>query len=246
MPDEMDPILEDRLTIATPEGVPLELTLAGIGSRAIAGAIDLTIQFVVGLALTVLAIGVLPDDALGVALLTVALFVLIFGYDVSFEVLGGGRTPGKRAAGLRVVRDGGRPITLIPSAIRNVLRIVDIMPVPFYGVAMLVVFFSARNQRLGDMAAGTLVVRERKARAALQPLPAAPDPGWDVSAVTTEEAATVRRFLERRASLDASARARLGADLERRLRPKVAGAPPGLSPEHFLEGLAAAKAARGA
>ncbi|MDQ1502667.1 MAG: hypothetical protein QOD57_394, partial [Actinomycetota bacterium] len=113
------------------------------------------------------------------------------------------------------------------------------------------ILFSARNQRLGDLAAGTLVVRERLAPfgGALQSAPdfAAADryAAWDVSGVTAFELVTVRRFLERRWQLDPTARGRLGWDLAERLRPKVAGAPPDLHPEQFLEALAAAKASRG-
>ena len=239
----MEP-LDDRLTIATPEGVELELTLAGIGSRSLAAMIDLTIQFAAALVLTIFVLGVSPDEAVGAAILGIALFVLIFGYDVSFEVLGGGRTPGKRAVGLRVVRDGGRPITLVPSAIRNLLRVVDILP-SFYGIGMLVVFLSERNQRLGDLAAGTLVVRERRAHADASGYLVGPDPGWDVSAVTREEALVVRQFLERRGGLTPDARGRLGHELAGRLAPKVAGAPAGQHPEQFLEQLLDAKIHRG-
>src|SRR5688500_1158817 len=148
---------EDRLAIATPEGVEVELTLAGVGSRFIAGAIDFSIQIVVIVALSVVLRQL--GDA-GFAIFTSASFLLIFFYDVLFEVLGGGRTPGKRACGLRVVASGGRPITLGRSAVRNILRIIDILP-GFYAVGMVVVFATPRNQRIGDLVAGTHVVRDR-------------------------------------------------------------------------------------
>ena len=77
-----------------------------------------------------------------------------------FEVLGGGRTPGKRWTGLRVVRSGGRRSRFTRSAMRNILRLIDILP-GFYGVGMAVIFVTPHNQRLGDLAAGTLVVRDR-------------------------------------------------------------------------------------
>lgn len=262
---------EDRLTISTPEGVELELTLAGIGSRFTASVIDHTVQFSLVFALTI-ALGIGLDSletsgggvqaqdagtsALGYAILTLAGFLVFVGYDVLFEVRAGGRTPGKRLTGLRVVRASGRPVGFLASAIRNVLRVVDILP-PFYGLAMTVIFASSRNQRLGDIAAGTVVVRERKggrtrrepaAAAAAAAAPVAPAAGetaaWDVSAIAADELATVRRFLERRDALPDEPRAQLAADLARRLRPKVAGAPEHLAPESFLEGLSAAKAAR--
>ncbi len=256
---------EDRLTISTPEGVELELTLAGIGSRFTASLIDHAIQFSVIVGATLLFAGLdsadtssggvevndTGSDALAFALLTLFAFLVMFTYDVLFEVRAGGRTPGKRLCGLRVVRAGGRPVGFVTSAIRNILRVVDILP-GFYGLGMAVMFSSSRNQRLGDIAAGTIVVRERKGgrvgrRRAAAEAPAQPAldvAGWDVSAVTADEVATVRRFLERRADLAAAARADLAADLERRLRPKVAGASDSVASEAFLEGLSAAKAAR--
>ena len=255
---------EDRISIPTPEGVELELVLAGVGSRLVAALADFVVKGVVLLALWIVG------DALGgegfvVALLIVGSFLVWFGYDVAFETLASGRTPGKRAAGLRVVRLGGGPVGFLASAVRNLLRLVDSLP-GIYAVGAVCILFSRRNQRLGDLAAGTLVVRERRA-----PLPAANWPvsdfgvrnfgvrnfgvgdfaaadryaAWDVSGVTSFELVTVRRFLERRWQIDPGARGRLGWELAERLRPKVAGAPPDLSPEQFLEALAEAKASRG-
>src|SRR5688572_13002889 len=141
---------DDRLAIATPEGVEVELTLAGIGSRFIAAGIDFTIQIVVIIALAVL---LRPAGDAGFAIFTSGAFALIFFYDVLFEVLGRGRTPGKRVTGLRVVGPGGRPIALVRSAVRNILRIIDILP-GFYAVGMTVIFITPRNQRIGDLVAG--------------------------------------------------------------------------------------------
>jgi uncharacterized RDD family membrane protein YckC len=237
---------EDRVAIATPEGVEVELTLAGIGSRFIAGGIDLTIQI-----LTLAALAIVLDrlGAAGAALLSSLTFAVIFFYDVLFEVLGRGRTPGKRVTGLRVVRSGGRPITLVPSALRNILRLIDILPA-LYAVGMTTIFVTRRNQRIGDLAAGTLVVRERHgdrgAQAVPAPLTADPGPaaGWDVSGVGRDDVAAVRAFLERREQLDAAPRRSLAADLAGRLRPRVRGAPGDVPDEPFLELLVAAKAAR--
>src|SRR3954454_5488947 len=202
---------EDRMAIATPEGVEVELVLAGVGSRFIAGGIDWVIQLC-----TLLAVAVLLHVAgsVGAAVSAVVFFGIIFFYDVLFEVLGGGRTPGKRWTGLRVVRSGGHPITFVRSALRNILRLIDVLP-GFYAVGMTVIFITPRNQRIGDLAAGTHVVRDRhgdrRGRAAP---PAAADtpiaPGaaasWDVSAVSADDVATVRAFLERRHTLEAKAR----------------------------------------
>ena len=243
---------EDRISIPTPEGVELELVLAGVGSRLVATVIDYLVKGAILLALWIIGTAVGGDEVGGFLLagLVVASFLVWFGYDVAFETLASGRTPGKRAAGQRVVRLGGEPVGFLASAVRNLLRLVDSLP-GLYAVGALSVLFSRRNQRLGDLAAGTLVVRERRA-----PLPVTrpfgPDfavadryAAWDVSGVTSFELVTVRRFLERRWQLDPAARGRLGWELAERLRPKVAGAPADLHPEHFLEALAEAKAARG-
>ena len=243
---------DDRISIPTPEGVELELVLAGVGSRLVATIVDFLIKMAVLFALVLVGGAVGGEEAGGfvAGVVIVASFLVFFGYDVAFETLASGRTPGKRAAGLRVVRLGGEPVGFLASAVRNLLRLVDSLP-GIYAVGAACILFSRRNQRLGDLAAGTLVVRERRA-----PLPAArpagPDFGvadryaaWDVSGVTSFELVTVRRFLERRWQLDPTARGRLGWELAERLRPKVAGAPPDLHPEQFLEALAEAKASRG-
>ena len=243
---------EDRISIPTPEGVELQLVLAGLGSRLVATIVDVLIKGAVLLALWLIGDAAGGSEAGGFlfAALVVASFLVWFGYDVAFETLASGRTPGKRAAGLRVVRLGGEPVGFLASAVRNLLRLVDGLP-GIYAVGAASVLFSRRNQRLGDLAAGTLVVRERRAPPPLA-RPAAPDfavadryAAWDVSGVTSFELVTVRRFLERRWQLDPTARGRLGWELAERLRPKVAGAPPDLHPEQFLEALAEAKAARG-
>jgi hypothetical protein len=134
------------------------------------------------------------------------------------------------------------------SAIRNVLRLVDILP-GTYMVGIIAIVATKRNQRLGDLAAGTLVVRERTAASKAPPVwtaahPPVPDvdiEGWDATALTGEEIATVRRFLERRTTLVPQARAKLAAELARRLRPKVATPDDDLADETFLERAVAAK-----
>jgi uncharacterized RDD family membrane protein YckC len=239
---------EDRLAIATPEGVEVELTLAGIGSRFIAGGIDVVIQILMLLALALL-LSRLGD--VGAAVFAVVYFSVIFFYDVLFEVLGGGKTPGKRWTGLRVVRSGGHPITFVRSALRNILRLIDILPV-FYMVGMLSVFITSRNQRIGDLAAGTHVVRDRHgdrgrgdAPALLPEFDPGPAVDWDVSGISNADVATVRAFLERRETLEPHARSVLAKDLATRLKPHVGGAGD-YANERFLEMLVAAKARRGA
>jgi uncharacterized RDD family membrane protein YckC len=236
--------LEDRMAIATPEGVEVELTLAGIGSRFIAGGMDYTIQVIV---IVAMALILRPAGGAGAAIFTSASFLMIFFYDVLFEVLGGGRTPGKRVNGLRVVRSGGRPITFSRSALRNILRLVDILP-GMYAVGMTVIFISPRNQRVGDLAAGTYVIRDRigdpprpnrmYARPVVDTTPAET---WDVTAISAEDVATVRTFLERRFDLRDESRRAIGGQLASRLRPRVGGVPSDVSDEKFLELLEALK-----
>ncbi|MDP8991598.1 MAG: RDD family protein [Actinomycetota bacterium] len=269
---------EDRISIATPEGLDLDLTLAGLGSRFVAALLDGVIQFAVLMALWFLgfALGIgfgaagVDDDVGGGAVAVLAavalvlVFLVLFGYHVAFETWASGRSPGKRWTGLRVVRTAGAPVSFLTSAVRNLLRLVDFLP-SAYGVGMIAILASSRNQRLGDMAAGTLVVRERRAprpgsRAAdssVSPPPSRPEPatvwegaapaheGWDVSSVTAEELATVRRFLDRRPYLTPDARGRLAWELASRLRPKVTGPSEDLHPETFLAEVAAAKSERG-
>jgi len=182
----------------------------------------------------------------GIALFAMAAFASLYLYDVLFEVLASGRTPGKRMSHLRVVRAGGAPVDLPASAIRNLLRLIDILP-GAYLVGIVSILVTKRNQRLGDLAAGTLVIREPAKSPQSERRRDVPNHAmleWDVSAVTPEELAAVRRFLERRDTLDARARRELAHRLEQGLRAKVAGASPELSSESFLEALAMSKASR--
>jgi uncharacterized RDD family membrane protein YckC len=239
---------EDRITIPTPEGVDLQLTLAGVGSRFVSALIDLAIQLVLVIAVTGIAAATGAfGNGFGVAFAFIAGFLVFAAYDVLFEVFASGRTPGKRLNGLRVVRLDGSPVAFFTSAIRNVLRLIDILP-GGYLVGIAAILLTSRNQRLGDLAAGTLVVRERTEHPALQgmrraqPLP--PADAWDVTGVSAAELAAVRGFLTRRGELTFEARHRLAGDLAGALRTKVVGAPENLGSEAFLERLAAAKLPR--
>ena len=237
---------DDTVTIATPEGVDLELTLAGAGSRFVSALVDLGIQSLLALA-TVAAFAAL--GGFGEAAVALATFVVVLGYDILFEVLASGRTPGKRLNGMRVVRAGGEPVGFLTSAIRNVLRLVDFLPFA-YVIGAGAILATRKNQRLGDVAAGTLVVRDRVTTLTSTQGRAAPVPAetaaWDTSAITAEEVAAVRRFLERRYEIEPNARAELARTFATRLWPKVAGAREGLEAEQFLTLLVAAKGARGA
>jgi uncharacterized RDD family membrane protein YckC len=242
---------EDRITIPTPEGVALEMTLAGMGSRAVAGALDLVFKALLVGVIVLVVLGTL-DSRAGIILVPAAGLALLL-YDVCFETLRGGRTLGKSIGGLRVVRSSGRPVDLPASMIRNVMRLVDGI-VLSYLPTIISIAVTKKNQRLGDLAADTIVIRERRgidreqprfgASAIGEPAHAAAGASWDVSAVPAEDLATVRAFLERRNGLTAPARTRLAAQLAGALRPRVGGADV-TDPERFLEILYDAKRARG-
>jgi uncharacterized RDD family membrane protein YckC len=241
-------VFEDRLTIDTPEGVPLELTLAGVGSRFASALLDYILQFVILVALALVlgfGAGFSPgSSSVSAAFWVVGFFAVFWGYDVAFEVLNSGRTPGKAANGLRVVRESGAPVTFAPSAVRNVIRLIDLIP-GTYLVGITSILVTKRNQRVGDLAAGTLVIREaRKLPPELLVSPSVQAPTWDTSAVGRQDLDTVAAFLARRHELAAGARIQIAAELAGRLRPKVGGAIAGDGDEIFLERLLAAKRGR--
>src|SRR3954469_18773110 len=166
---------DETLVIETPERVPLHFALASIGNRFIACAIDHTIQIVTLIVVGTFFAIISNASSFGsrlmsapkwvIALLIVIQFVIFDGYFAMFEWLWRGQTPGKRWLKLRVIREDGRPITFFEAAVRNILRNFDIMPLPFYSVGLISVFASSKDQRIGDMVAGTVVVREREAEA---------------------------------------------------------------------------------
>jgi uncharacterized RDD family membrane protein YckC len=164
----MEPI-RDQLNIETPELVAIEMPLAGIGSRFIAILVDYLIWGAALLVLGLLAAILLPalhffggvsaNWALGIFFLIV--FLMQWGYFALFEAFGNGRTPGKRVAKIRVIHQSGRGINFVESLARNLVRFIDYLP-GFYAVGIVSMFLTRRHQRLGDLVAGTLVVRDRE------------------------------------------------------------------------------------
>jgi len=171
---------EETLIIETPERVPLEFALASIGNRFLAVAIDHFIQYmsIILLAWFFLSIaGYTTSDVTAaperlftdmpkwtIALMIIVLFLVFAAYFIFFEWLWNGQTPGKRLMKLRVIRDDGRPVTLWEAIARNLLRICDAVPgfvLPVYSIGLIVIFLSPRDQRVGDIFAGTVVIRER-------------------------------------------------------------------------------------
>jgi uncharacterized RDD family membrane protein YckC len=239
--------LDERVTVATPEGITLDLVLAGLGSRFMARLLDTLIQLAI---LFALSFGVLASSPSGWIRggVAVVAFLVIFAYDVPFEVLNQGKTPGKAAAGIRVVGLNGEPVRFVSSAIRNILRIVDFLPA-FYLVGSASIVSTSRSQRLGDLAAGTQVMRERfpglgVTVTAPLTVPAAAVTTWDVSAVAPDELNVVRQFLDRRLALAWPVRNYYASALASRLGPKIAGAPYSAHPEYLLEGIVVAKQGR--
>ena len=243
-------VFEDRLTIDTPEGVPLELTLAGLGSRFAAALIDYLIEGVIIVALLLVlgygaGLGRPGSNGLADAAWFVGFFAIFWGYNIAFEVLNSGRTPGKALNGIRVVLESGAPEPFAASAVRNVIRIIDILP-GTYLVGVVSILVTSRNQRVGDLAAGTLVIRDRRAVPAEVRIPYFVEaPAWDTSAVDGQDLDAVVAFLARREHLEEGARTQIAAELARRLRPKVGGAATGERDEIFLERLVLSKRGRG-
>ena len=166
---------EDVLIIETPERVPLHFALASIGNRFLACALDHGLQ-IFAIVLMVIAFTILSSvSSLGdqvanapkwvQAVLIVVVFLIFSSYFAFFEWIWNGQTPGKRLLKLRVIREDGRPVTFWEAAVRNLLRTFDMMPAPFYSIGLISVFLSLSDQRVGDIVAGTVVIREREAEA---------------------------------------------------------------------------------
>jgi uncharacterized RDD family membrane protein YckC len=225
--------LSQTVDIETPELVVVSYTVAGLGSRVYAALIDLAIC---ALAFLIVIVGVLalgsrgaaeranrpsPSTAWAVAVMIIMQFVVLWGYYLLFEGLRDGQTPGKRMLGLRAVRDGGYSVGFSASAIRNLLRFVDLQPLFTYLVGITSVAVSKSGKRIGDLVAGTIVVRE-----ALVPQPlrnaaerAPEEPGGQLTAVLSDaEFHLLERWSDRRSSLTPERRAQITSQVAARLR----------------------------
>lgn len=249
----------EKLTIETPEQTSLDFAIAGIGSRFLALALDTLIQTLVGFIVGIggfmvvgaLSIAGTKSAIWGLAIMVLFYFLLYFGYFAFFEIIWNGQTPGKRRAGIRVIKDSGRPLTAAESIGRNLLRIVDWLP-GFYAIGIASALLTRENKRLGDLVAGSLVVRE-SSFSDLKPVwQTAQAPSVPVAAplgaanLTLEESALIDSFLNRRSELDFDVRVRMADQIFQRLKPKLTL--PGdnsLSAEKILEGLAYERRATG-
>ena len=156
-------MIDDQHHITTPEGVPLVLDLAGPLPRALAYFTDLLIRAVIYLA-AAFVFGMIGGA--GTGLLLILVFVLEWFYPVWFEVMRNGQTPGKKAFGMAVVHEDGTPVDIQASLVRNLLRTVDLFPL-LYLTGFITMLLDSRFRRLGDLAAGTLVVYAANSNRAL-------------------------------------------------------------------------------
>jgi uncharacterized membrane protein SpoIIM required for sporulation/uncharacterized RDD family membrane protein YckC len=219
--------------IETPEHVDVQFELAGVGSRLAAGLFDLLLLVLGLLALWIGGSAIL--DSLGTrgmarswlsAGMIILTFCFLWGYFTLFEALNGGRTPGKQALGIRVVMDTGRSITAPAAVVRNLIRFIDsYFPIPF-APALISMFVHPSNKRPGDMAAGTIVVRDHPTDWSLgAPVPAAEETAEALEAgppeLSEEEFRLLDRFLGRINDLAPEVQVRITTDLVRRFEPRI-------------------------
>ena len=200
------PGVETTLSIDTPENVVFGYQIAGIGSRFMAALIDtlliLVLQIIANVTLLLLGATILGSSPLQgpessslawlVALLGLVAFAFLWGYYIFFEALWNGQSPGKRWLGLRVIRNNGTPAEFSEIVIRNLVRLVDFLPL-YYGIGVITMFIDGRSRRLGDLAAGTLVVYEAGALT-LADLAPASAPGLRESTASSPQALPVARL----------------------------------------------------
>jgi uncharacterized RDD family membrane protein YckC len=236
----------DQLSIETPEQIALEFPLAGVGSRFLALAVDMLLQTAIGL-LLLLAVGgtwsVLRQggagggDAWFGAIVIIGIFLIFYGYFMGFEAFWNGQTPGKRVVGLRVLSVTGRPVHVGEAILRNLLRVVDSLP-GVYAVGIISVLVSSRSQRLGDLAAGTVVVHEKALAAPVMTVAAIPmTQAWTGGGLTDAELTLVETFLQRRHELDVDVRETRARAIASHLRARLGAAAPALGDEALIEAL---------
>lgn len=236
-------------SIVTSEAVVLDFNLAGVGSRSIARSLDTIIQYLGFLLFALVgAVGSIGGGASGIVLFLVGAFLTLFGYPVAMETLANGRTLGKMAAGIRVVTVEGSPVKFRHALLRALIAIFDVF-LPVGGIAIVSALVTRRGQRLGDLAAGTMVVRDRTASrdAVAQWFP--PPVGLeaftatiDAQALTPRTYGAIRSFLGRAYDMHEPARSTMARDLAELVRHEVRSppAPPNTSNSMYLSAVAAA------
>ncbi|HTV07111.1 MAG TPA: RDD family protein [Acidobacteriaceae bacterium] len=272
-----DPQTSDLLHIDTPEQVSIRFPVAGLGSRFLAIIADTFAQFIVylvlGLVFFLLAASA-PKTTAGIfthtgekwliAGVILINFLIYWGYFALFEAFWNGQTPGKRLCKIRVIQQSGRQITFFESMTRNLIRVIDMLP-GFYLVGVISMLSTRRHQRLGDLAASTIVIHERPSEEPLwggngprtitagaftppPPQPAftlldeSPLPADAVARLTPEDLAVIERFFSRILDMDLDTRARIAARLAAQMSEKMQMPPESAAvakdkPERFLEAI---------
>jgi len=214
----------DEYRVDTPENIAFSYDISGIGSRFLAALIDTAILALLLFAALLTATAVISTSAgqewlgqfaqsvivAGFVLLT---FSIYWSYYIFFELIWNGQSPGKRITGLRVIRTDGTPVTVVDSIVRNIVRLVDFMPT-FYGAGIIVMLINSQSRRLGDLAAGTVVIKERRevtlahlAQSAAQVAASQPTPlpaeavTWPIERLTEDDYYIVNEFFARRAQI---------------------------------------------
>jgi uncharacterized RDD family membrane protein YckC len=243
--------LELPAEVVTGEAVALELRPASFATRALAILLDLVIQVAALIALFAL-VGVAMfglDDAAGAAAGLAVMIGVLVVLPVTVETASRGRSLGKLVAGLRVVRDDGGPIRFRQALVRGLIGAFELYLL-FGSVALICSLASPRGKRLGDMLAGTYVIRDRAGHQTIPPVPMPPQlAGWvraaDLGRIPDPLAVTARQFLYRASGLHPASRDRLGRELAARIGPYVAPLPPaGVHPEPFLAAVLAERRER--
>lgn len=258
----------DQLSIDTPELVAIELPLAGIGSRFIALLVDYLILIAGLIVLWFLTLLLGPalksfgriSAQWAEAIVIFILFLFSWGYFTLFEAFWNGRTPGKRVAKIRVIQRSGRSIGLVESMARNLVRYVDMQPFPIYAVGVITMFVTRQHQRLGDLAAGTLVVRDREPESPLwgdtgsrtftaqlfsgnvaipEPHLAVTLPATSIAKLSSGDLEVLEGFFSRRLDMSMATRQALAARIAAAVQAKSGlEMPAGVSVETFLEATA--------
>ena len=222
--------MDRTLEVRTPESIAFSYELAGLGSRFLAVSVDVTIQ-------TLVMIGIIwgliyagshvrdvsaptkIESSLAIAFIATIIFIVYFGYFILFETFWNGQTPGKKMMGLRVVRDGGYPADFGSVAIRNLIRVGEFV-VGLYAISAVAALMSPENKRLGDMAAGTIVVRDVRA-AKLADLLEEPAETAHPLMLSSQERALIDQFVARRDGMAPHNRAMMASKIAERIRPRV-------------------------
>lgn len=243
--------MDRSISVRTPESIAFSYELAGLGSRFLALAFDMFIQLLILIgilwAIFFASTHVTPAarvpvadrtaESIFYAFIIAVFFIVFFGYFIAFEGFWNGQTPGKKLLGVRVVRDGGYPIDIGAAFIRNLVRIGE-LALGFYAVSAIVSLISAENKRLGDLAAGTIVVRDSRAQSLTAIRQHAQDgTSQHAAMLSDDEVALIGRFIARRRTMDWQYRRRMASQIAGRVRKRVSTDLQHLDDEELLDRL---------